>query len=79
MRLPALSAVPQWRVRTVVGSDAGVTPQFCTPCILGKQLCCSIFPPGCSIQDCGGGGGFCTPCLPFIHKKICFPGGIQDC
>jgi hypothetical protein len=46
--------------------------------VFGKQVCCSIFPPGCHIQNCSGGIN-CTPCIPFINKKFCVPGGLVSC
>jgi hypothetical protein len=79
MRLPALSAGPERMARTPVVIDGGVSPQFCSPCVFGHRVCCSIFPPGCHVETCDGGGPICTPCIPFIHKKYCVPGGWQDC
>jgi hypothetical protein len=59
----------------------GISPSFCSPCVLGKQLCCDFdFTPPfihCSLQDCGD--PVCTPCIPIINKKFCVPGGFQSC
>jgi len=31
--------------------EHAVVPQFCTPCVLGKRLCCGLFS-GCHLEDC---------------------------
>jgi hypothetical protein len=80
MRLPiqaqAVGYVSMARVM-----EGGITPsaEVCSPCVLGKQVCCHVgWPPwesGCDVRDCG----FCTPCLPFINKKYCTDTGWQPC
>lgn len=60
--------------------DAGVSPSFCTPCVLGKQICGLPFSP--HVVDCAP---TCVdgPCVPFLNKKLrcCVPGGcsLVDC
>jgi hypothetical protein len=64
-------------------SGKGIRPSFCSPCLLGKQVCCDFdFTPPfihCSVKDCDGGQVFCLPCIPGINKKFCIPGGFVDC
>jgi len=57
--------------------EGGISPSFCTPCVLGKRICGLPFSP--SVEDCGGGQVFCTdvtPCIPFLNQKVqcCVPG-----
>lgn len=59
-------------------AGGGVTASFvtlCTPCVAGKRVCCRLFPPSCRIQNCR----FCTPCIPFLNRKFCVPGGLVRC
>jgi hypothetical protein len=79
MTVPTLAEPVQRDVSRARVLEGGITASICTPCVLGKQICCSIWPPGCSVKNCGGGGGFCSPCIPFINKKYCVPGGWQSC
>jgi hypothetical protein len=83
MFMPALST----GVSTMVGGvtkETGVSPLFCTPCVLGKRICGLPFSP--HVENCGGGGAICTnigPCIPFLNKQVrcCVPGGcsLVDC
>jgi len=77
MRLPIMTE-PVPRTVTQAAMGGGITASICTPCVLGKRICCSIFPPGCKVQSCGGGAA-CSPCIPFLNKKICVPGGLVNC
>ena len=69
MLLPTLSSGTAVVVRSADAPTTGISPSFCTPCVLGKQLCGLPFSP--RLQDCDGGGGSggCTPCI--LGKKIC--------
>lgn len=85
MLLPTLSSGSGSPVRSSSAeSTNGISPSFCTPCVLGKRLCGLPFSP--SLENCGGdpgGGGTpsCTkvgPCIPFINKQVCVGlGGVQ--
>jgi hypothetical protein len=77
MRIPIL-AEPVLRNVSQAVIVGGVSASFCSPCVLGKRVCCSIWPPGCRIENCGG-GAVCSPCIPFLHKKFCVPGGLVNC
>jgi len=71
MLLPTLSAGSAPAAGRIDGST-GIAPSFCTPCVLGKQICGLPFSP--SIQDCGDQNQSCTkigPCIPFINKQLC--------
>jgi len=76
MRIPTL-AEPVQRNVSQAALTGGITASICTPCVLGKRICCSIFPPGCRVENCGG--IVCTPCIPFLNKKFCVPGGLVNC
>jgi len=61
-------------------ASGGVSPAFCTPCVLGKRICGLPFSP--HVESCGGGGQVCrnvTPCIPFINRRVrcCVPGGCS--
>jgi len=81
MRMPILAGSVERSV-SAMRMTGGVTPSFCSPCILGHQVCCdvTIFPPSvnCHTQACGG-GTVCSPCIPFLNRKFCVPGGLQPC
>jgi hypothetical protein len=85
MRLPiqaqAVGYVSMARV-----TDGGIAPSFCTPCVLGKQICGLPFSP--RVEDCGGGDPDPTcinvgPCIPFINRQLrcCLSTGcsLQPC
>lgn len=80
MRLPIM-AEPVPRTVTQAVMSGGITASICTPCVAGKRICCSIFPPGCRVENCSGGpiAQVCGPCIPFIRKKFCVPGGLVNC
>lgn len=72
MTMPTLAEPVQRDVSRARLIAAGITPsQVCSPCVLGKQICGTI-------QNCEG-GRICGPCIPFINKKLCVPGGLVSC
>ena len=82
MLLPTLSSGSGSPVRSSAEATTGISPLFCTPCVLGKRLCGLPFSP--RLEDCGGPGGgtpSCTrvgPCIPIINKQVCVGlGGVQ--
>ena len=82
MFMPALST----GVSTMVGGvtkETGVSPLFCTPCILGKQICGLPFRPTSRTAAVGVALHQFGPCIPFLNKQVrcCFPGGcsLVDC
>jgi hypothetical protein len=76
MRIPIMAeAVQKDVVSRAMVSQAGIAPSACSPCIAGRRICCSIWPPGCRVERCQ----VCTPCNPFINKKFCVPGGWTPC
>jgi hypothetical protein len=79
MNIPKLAEPVQRDVSRARVMDAGITASFCSPCVLGHRVCCSIWPPGCHVENCSGGGAVCSPCIPFLNKKYCVPGGWTSC
>lgn len=76
MLLPTLSSGSPMLVRSADAPAAGISPSFCTPCVLNRRICGLPFSP--RIESCGDTTPTCTPCLPFINKKVCFgPAGPQ--
>jgi hypothetical protein len=80
MLLPTLSSGSPMLVRSADAPTTGISPSFCTPCVLNHRICGLPFSP--SLETCGSTTPTCTPCLPFINKKVCIgPAGPQilDC
>jgi hypothetical protein len=69
MLLPTLSSGSAMQVRSADARTTGISPSFCTPCVLGKRVCGLPFSP--SLESCGDSPGVCSPCIPFLNKKVC--------
>jgi hypothetical protein len=80
MLLPALASGEAPTIGTF-STETGITPSFCTPCVLGKRICGLPFSP--SVEDCGQPPCVESPCIPILNKKVrcCLPGGCSliDC
>jgi hypothetical protein len=78
MRIPTVAEPIQRYVSRARVMEEGITASICTPCVAGKKVCCSFGWPPCKIVSCDG-GAICSPCIPFINKKYCVPGGWKSC
>lgn len=82
MLLPTLSSGSPMLVRSAEAPTTGISPSFCTPCVLGARVCGLPFSPHIDRAGCGTDSDVCSPCIPFLNKKVCVGLGgarLVDC